>query len=169
MAVRLGAICAVLLALLPASPPPARADALADVFERVALSVVVVRTSERDIANEGTQRTVIISWFGSGVLIAPDWKTASKISAELVGGVRMDAHVMASEPDSDVTHSADPFRVAGAGEPVYGCTEFVFALEPDGIQAGRVELVVKHIERWLEWAPEDRMCAPGNRQLFLRP
>ncbi len=74
MAVRLGAICAVLLALLPASPPPARADALAAVFERVALSVVVVRTSERDIANEGTQRTVIISWFGSGVLIAPDWK-----------------------------------------------------------------------------------------------
>ncbi len=82
----------------------------------------------------------------------------------VVLGVKVDA--------SDVhllTHSADPIRVAGAREPVYGCTEFVFALEPDVVRAGRVEPVVERIERSLTWTREERMCAPGDHQLCLEP
>ncbi len=102
----------VLVALLMASPQPAHAESLGDVFERVAPSVVVVRTTERDIGDEGQQRTVSISGFGSGVLIAPDGKVltaahlvhaASEVHVEFVGGVRVAAHVIASEPDADVS------------------------------------------------------------------
>ena len=109
---RVGAIAAVVLALLAASPRLAGADMLGDVFERVAPSVVVVRTTERDIANEGPQRTVSIAGFGSGVLIAADGKVltaahlvhaASEISVEFPDGGRVRAHVIASEPDADVS------------------------------------------------------------------
>jgi len=68
-----------------------------------------------------------------------------------------------------LTHSADPVRVAGSAEPMYGCTEFVFELEPEVIRAGRVEPTVERIERWLEWTPEERVCAPGINQLCIEP
>ena len=109
---RSSAAVLVLGALLMASPPPAHAESLGDVFERVAPSVVVVRTTERDISDEGQQRTVSISGFGSGVLIAPDGKVltaahlvhaASEVHVEFVGGVRVAARVITSEPDADVS------------------------------------------------------------------
>jgi hypothetical protein len=68
-----------------------------------------------------------------------------------------------------LTHTAAPVRVTAAGEPVYGCTEFVFELEAGVIRAGRVEPVVERIERWLDWTAEDRQCAPGDAQLCLEP
>ena len=52
---------------------------------------------------------------------------------------------------------------------MYGCTEFVFELEPEVIRAGRVEPTVERIERWLEWTPEERVCAPGINQLCIEP
>ncbi|MGH7553333.1 MAG: hypothetical protein ACREMQ_09960 [Longimicrobiales bacterium] len=68
-----------------------------------------------------------------------------------------------------LTHTAEPVRVTAGGEPVYGCTEFVFELESDVIRAGRVEPIVERIERWLDWTAAERLCAPGNNRLCLEP
>jgi len=68
-----------------------------------------------------------------------------------------------------LAHTADPLRSAGGGEPVYGCTEFVFEVAPELIRAGRVQPIVERIERWLEWTPGERMCAPGINHLCIEP
>jgi S1-C subfamily serine protease len=105
---RLGSLLVAGLALLPGT---AGAGSLGDVFERVAPSVVVVRTTDRDIPETGERRSVSVSGLGSGVLISADGKvltaahvvqTASEIRVDLVGGARVAARVIASEPDADV-------------------------------------------------------------------
>jgi len=98
------------------------------------------------------------------ILSEPASLSLDRGSRLIVLGVEVDAsgvHLL--------THTADPIRVAGAREPVYGCSEFVFALEPEVTRAGRVEPVVERIERWLTWTPEERICAPGDHQLCLEP
>lgn len=55
------------------------------------------------------------------------------------------------------------------GPAVYGCTEFVFDVEPDVVSAGRADLVIERIERWLAWTSGQRVCAPGIDQLCLEP
>lgn len=49
-----------------------------------------------------------------------------------------------------LTHTADPLPTRAGGTPIYGCTEFVFHLEPGVLAAGAVGPVVRVIERWLE-------------------
>ena len=68
-----------------------------------------------------------------------------------------------------LTHTAGPVPGSPAGKPIYGCTEFVFDFEPDVVKSGRAEVVVGRIERWLEWTPGQRVCAPGIDQLCLEP
>ncbi|MGH7553334.1 MAG: S1C family serine protease [Longimicrobiales bacterium] len=100
------------LAVLLAMPHGAPAQSVAEAFERVASSVVVVHTTEWDVADSGSQRTVSVSGFGSGVLISADGRVltaahlvhaASEISVEFPEGIRVPAYVIASEPDADVS------------------------------------------------------------------
>jgi hypothetical protein len=67
-----------------------------------------------------------------------------------------------------LTHTADPLPGL-TGEPVFGCTEFVFAVEPAVARAGRAEVLFERIERWLEWTEEERLCAPGIDPICLQP
>lgn len=101
----------LLSAGLALMPGVTGAGSLGDVFDRVAPSVVVVRTMERDIPETGERRTVSISGLGSGVLMSLEGKVltaahlvqaASEIRVEFVGGERVAARVIASEPDADV-------------------------------------------------------------------
>jgi serine protease Do len=103
---------ALALAVLLAIPQGATADSLSEAFERVAASVVVVHTTELDVADTGSQRTVSVSGFGSGVLISADGQVltaahlvhaASDVSVEFPDGSRVRAHVIASEPDADIS------------------------------------------------------------------
>ena len=68
-----------------------------------------------------------------------------------------------------LAHTANPVAGPPGGAPVYGCTEFVFDVEPDIVKAGRADVVLARIERWLEWTSEQRVCAPGIDQLCLEP
>ncbi len=68
-----------------------------------------------------------------------------------------------------LTHTADPLPGQSGREPVYGCTEFVFDLEPEVVRAGRADLVAEWIDRWLEWTSGERMCAPDSDQICLEP
>jgi S1-C subfamily serine protease len=87
----------------------AAAESVADAFDRVHRSVVVVRTTERDAAASGDRRSVSV--VGSGVLIDLGGKVltaahlvgaASEVRVEFVDGRQVGARVIASEPDADV-------------------------------------------------------------------
>jgi len=68
-----------------------------------------------------------------------------------------------------LTHTADPVTAA-TGEPLlYGCTEFVFPLDSRVAASGDAGPVLHSIERWLDWTPQERWCAPGSDQLCLEP
>ena len=68
-----------------------------------------------------------------------------------------------------LTHTASPVAGPPGGERVYGCTEFVFDVAPDIVKAGRADVVLARIERWLAWTSEQRECAPGIEPLCLEP
>jgi hypothetical protein len=68
-----------------------------------------------------------------------------------------------------LTHTASPVVGPPGGKPVYGCTEFVFDLEPSVVSAGRADLVIERIERWLAWTSGQRVCTPGLDPLCLEP
>ena len=68
-----------------------------------------------------------------------------------------------------LTHTAEPVHVNAYNEPVYGCTEFVFDVAPEVIQAGSIAPVVQTIERWLESTATERLCSDGVNQLCLEP
>jgi hypothetical protein len=68
-----------------------------------------------------------------------------------------------------LTHTASPIAGPPGGQPVYGCTEFVFDLEPDVVRAGRADLVIERIERSLTWTSDQRVCAPAIDPLCLEP
>lgn len=104
-------IIALMLGGLAAMPRATWGGSLGDVFERVAPSVVVVRTTERDVSEVGEKRPVSIAGLGSGVLVSADGnlltaahlvQTASEVRVEFVGGQRVGARVVASDPDADV-------------------------------------------------------------------
>ena len=87
-----------------------------------------------------------------------------------VGGNVVEAGGTWSKADTvrRFTHTSEP--VSGAdGRRAYGCTEFVFNLESNVVRAGRADVIVQHVERWLEWTPEERLCAPGVNQLCIEP
>ena len=68
-----------------------------------------------------------------------------------------------------LTHTADPVPTTGGPPAVYGCTEFVFHLDPTVLATGPFEPVFQTIERWLEWTPALRWCAPGIHPICFEP
>jgi hypothetical protein len=68
-----------------------------------------------------------------------------------------------------LTHTAEPERAADGAPPLYGCTEFIFHLGSRGAAAGDAALVIQMIDRWLEWTPYERLCAPGIDPICVEP
>jgi S1-C subfamily serine protease len=99
------------LAVLVLGSGAADAETIADVFDRVHRSVVVIRSVELDVpAEEGQSPRV--STVGSGVLVSPDGKiltaahlvhAASEITVEFWDGQRAGARVVSSAPGADVS------------------------------------------------------------------
>ncbi len=102
-------VAAVLLALvLP--PPVVEAQSVGAMFRRVNPSVVIVRARWKEVSGAG--QVSRISDVGSGVLISTDGKvitaahvvqTADEITVEFLGGELVNARVIASEPEADVS------------------------------------------------------------------
>jgi len=104
--------------------------------------------------------------------IAADGKIMAEPGALTLGqGTRLvvlDVRITGSEVHL-LTHTAEPVTAA-PGEPLlYGCTEFVFHLESRVAASGDAGPAIHSIERWLEWTPQERWCAPGDDQLCLEP
>jgi S1-C subfamily serine protease len=85
--------------------------ALSDVFKRVNPAVLEIHTLGTDVARDGSARQVSVAGLGSGVLISSEGKvltaahvvqTADAIEVEFVGGERIGARVLSSEPAADV-------------------------------------------------------------------
>jgi S1-C subfamily serine protease len=99
------------IALLGWAPSGVCAETVAELFERVHRSVVVIRAFEVDVpADEGQGRSA--SSLGSGVLISTDGKVltaahlvhaASEISVEFWDGQRVPARVVSSAPGADIS------------------------------------------------------------------
>ena len=101
---------ALMVCALGSMIPTASAETIAELFERVHRSVVVIRALEMDVpAEEGQEPSV--SSIGSGVLISNDGKiltaahlvhAASEISVEFWDGQRVPARVVSSAPGADI-------------------------------------------------------------------
>jgi serine protease Do len=96
-------------AVLQAVVPVAHAQNLNELFSKVNPSVVVIRARGRDVSNVGVTR---FSETGSGVLVTADGKVMTaahvvnamdEITVEAVGGERVTARVIASEPGADLS------------------------------------------------------------------
>ena len=104
------AVALMVCALGSMNPATASAETIAELFERVHRSVVVIRALEMDVpAEEGQEPSV--SSIGSGVLISNDGKiltaahlvhAASKITVEYWDGQRVPARVVSSAPGADI-------------------------------------------------------------------
>ena len=104
-------LLAVILAgaVLPAFAAAAQAQNLNEVFRKANSSVVVIRAKGRDVSNVGVTR---FSETGSGVLVSADGKVMTaahvvnamdEISVEVLGGDRVSAKIIASEPAADLS------------------------------------------------------------------
>jgi len=100
----------VTLAAVASALTPAPAQDLTQVFKNVSPSVVVIRTREKEVSDEG--QLMKFGEVGSGVLISQDGKVmtaahvvhlADAITIEFLGGESEGARVIASEPDADVS------------------------------------------------------------------
>lgn len=87
----------------------AEAQSYRDLFKKVAPSVVVIRARGRDVTGSGETR---FSETGSGVLISADGKVMTaahvvhamdEVAVEFLGGERVAARVVASEPAADLS------------------------------------------------------------------
>jgi serine protease Do len=103
-------LAAALLALIPLPVPPAEAQSLVAIFKRVNPSVVIIRARWKEVDTSGQSGRV--NEVGSGVLISADGKvitaahvvqTADEITAEFLSGEVVNARVIASEPEADVS------------------------------------------------------------------
>ena len=106
------AVVALAVAMVLSAGPvaPAAAQTVREVFKRVNASVVVVRTKEQEVSAD--RQLTGVSGVGSGVLVSADGKvmtaahvvqTADQITVEFLSGERVDARVIASEPEADVS------------------------------------------------------------------
>ena len=68
-----------------------------------------------------------------------------------------------------LTHTAEPLSTPWQGQPAYGCTEFTFQVPATVLAGGDAEPLLRLIERWLEWTPQERLCAPGIDPLCIEP
>jgi S1-C subfamily serine protease len=100
---------ALAAAALPALVAPAEAQDLNEVFRKANPSVVVIRARGRDVSNVGVTR---FSETGSGVLVMADGKVMTaahvvnamdEITVESLGGERVSARILASEPAADLS------------------------------------------------------------------
>jgi S1-C subfamily serine protease len=100
---------ALVAALLLTAESAAQAQDLGSLFRKVTPSVVVIRAKGRDVSNVGITR---FSEIGSGVMISADGKVMTaahvvnamdEITVEAVGGERVSARVIASEPGADLS------------------------------------------------------------------
>jgi hypothetical protein len=66
-------------------------------------------------------------------------------------------------------HTADPLGARPDSDLVYGCTEFVFHLDPATLATGSVEPIVAAVERWLEGNLVYRTCQEGVREICIEP
>ena len=99
----------LLFGLVLVSRPPVHAQAVGDVFRKVAPSVVVIRAKGGDITAQGQTR---FTETGSGVLVSADGKvmtaahvvhTMDEIVVEFLGGESVNARVVSSEPAADLS------------------------------------------------------------------
>jgi serine protease Do len=96
--------------ILTAGNFPARAESVAEIFKRIADSVVVIRTSEHDAPERPGAGAVTEAGLGSGVLIEGNRvltashvvQVADSISVQLAGGETLSAKVIGSEPSADL-------------------------------------------------------------------
>jgi S1-C subfamily serine protease len=98
-----------LLGLVLVPRPPAHAQAVGDVFRKVAPSVVVIRAKGGDVTTQGQTR---FTETGSGVLVSADGRvmtaahvvhTMDEIVVEFLGGESVNARVVSSEPAADLS------------------------------------------------------------------
>jgi len=94
---------------LPGLQAQVEAQNLTDVFRKANPSVVVIRAKGRDVSNIGVTR---FSETGSGVLVSADGKVMTaahvvnamdEITVEALGGERVSAKIVASEPAADLS------------------------------------------------------------------
>ncbi|HET7379500.1 MAG TPA: trypsin-like peptidase domain-containing protein [Gaiellales bacterium] len=106
---RIGLAIALCTLGMLAAPGDIAAQTLSDVFDRVHLSVVVIRTLERDIGDDGA--TLVVSQ-GSGVLVSAGGlvmtaahlvQAASVVEVQFLSGGSVPARIVASEPGADVS------------------------------------------------------------------
>lgn len=100
----------------------AQAQQLAELFQKVSPSVVLVRTVERGIAPDAASGLTTIPGLGSGVLISADGKimtaahvvqTADRVGVQFQDGKLYPAHVVASSLRADVALlQLDQFPIA---------------------------------------------------------
>src|SRR5947207_2110393 len=109
-AMRSIALGALLVFLLGWPSAAARAQDAEELFRKVSPSVVVIRAKGRAVDN--TRGLITFTEIGSGVLISADGKVMTaahvvhamdEIVVELVGGERVPAQVIASEPAADLS------------------------------------------------------------------
>lgn len=89
---------------------PARAETVAETFKRVVNSVVVIRTSEREVPDRPGSVATSEAGLGSGVLIDKDRvltaahvvQVADTITVEMANGETLSARVVSSEPSADL-------------------------------------------------------------------
>ena len=89
---------------------PARAESVAEIFKRVADSVVVIRTSEHEPADRAGSVAGNEAGLGSGVLIGKDRvltaahvvQVADSVTVQLQSGETLSAKVVASVPSADL-------------------------------------------------------------------
>ena len=102
-------VVTVAAVVLVAFPPPAAAQTVRDLFQKVTPSVVVIRATGRDVTTGGQTR---FNETGSGVLVSKDGKVMTAahvvhamdtISVEFLGGETVSARVVASEPAADLS------------------------------------------------------------------
>ncbi len=126
-----------MLAAVAATTGPVCAQDLSQIFRAVNGSVVVVRTSEREVSAEG--QLAKVGEVGSGVLISSDGKVmtaahvvhlADRIVVEFLGGERVDARILASEADADVSLLQLESVPAGARVATSGDSDRVQIGEP---------------------------------------
>ena len=99
------------VALLAGPVTLAAAEPLSQVFKRVNDAVVVVRTTQKQLAAGPERQLVSMPGLGSGVLISADGKVmtashvvqiADEITVEFLNGELIPAKVVSSEPTADV-------------------------------------------------------------------
>lgn len=99
------------VALLAGSAAPAAAESLSAIFKQVSPSIVMVRTTQKEMTEGPERQVVTMPGLGSGVLVSADGKvitaahvvhTADEITVEFQDGTLIPAKVLSSEPTADV-------------------------------------------------------------------